>query len=85
MVPNNYKEIAENIKCLDGQFLTNDLVKYRLNYLKNDFNKFNKLSLKEKIIKHNYKLFTKNELEQLFDECSNMVVNKIKKVGVIYE
>lgn len=84
-VPNEFKIISENIKYLDGNFLTNDLVKYRLNYLKNDFNKFNKLSLKEKIIKHNYKLFTKDELDQLFEECSNMVIDKIKEVGAINE
>ena len=85
IVPNNFKEISENINYLDGAFLSEDLVKYRIHYLNNDFKKFNKLSLKEKILKHKYKLFTKDELDHIFDECSDMIINKIKEVGAINE
>lgn len=61
-----------------------DFVKedYRFNYLKNDFAKFNKLSLSEKLFKHSYKLFTKKELDTIMEECIEMVINKIREVGV---
>lgn len=81
-VPTDSKLIKSNISYLNGKFLNEDLVEYRINYLKNDFKKFNKLSLFEKIFKHNYKLFTKKELDDYFNECVSMVIEKIKEVGV---
>ena len=81
-IPTNAKLIKDNIDCLDGKFLTDDLVEYRLNYLKNGFTDFNKLNLKEKLFKHNYKLFTKEELDRLMDNCVDMVIKKIEEVGV---
>ena len=73
--------IKDNINYLDGKFLTDDLVEFSINYLKNGFTYFNKLNFKEKLFKHNYKLFTKKELDELIDNCVDMVIKKIEEVG----
>lgn len=79
-IPKNKKLIKENAKYLKKNFLTDELIDYRFNYLNNDFTKFNKLSLYEKIFKHKYSLFTKNELDIIMNECIEMVITKIKEV-----
>lgn len=79
-IPNNSKLIKENAIYLKDNFLTDELIDYRFNYLKNDFTGFNKLNFKEKIFKHNYKLFTKKELDNIFDECVVMIVKILKKL-----
>mgnify|MGYP000526176270 FL=1 len=81
-IPQNINLVKENAVYLKDKFLTDELIDYRFNYLKNDFAKFNKLSLSEKLFKHNYKLFTKKELDTIMEECIEMVINKIREVGV---
>lgn len=81
-IPTNAMLIKDNVNYLDGKFLTDELVEYRLNYLKTGFSDFNKLNIKEKIFKHKYKLFTKEELDVIMDDCVDMVIKKIKEVGV---
>lgn len=80
-IPKNINLVKENAVYLKDKFLTDELIDYRFNYLKNDFAKFNKLSLSEKLFKHNYKLFTKKELDTIMEECIEMVINKIRGVG----
>ena len=81
-IPKNYKIVKENAIYLKDKFLTNELIDYRFNYLNNGFVKFNKLSILEKLFKHKYKLFTKEELDTIMEECIEMVVNKIKESSV---
>lgn len=81
-IPKNINLVKENAVYLKDKFLTDELIDYRFNYLKNDFAKFNKLSLSEKLFKHNYKLFTKKELDTIMEECIEMVINKMREVGV---
>lgn len=81
-IPKNINLVKENAVYLKDKFLTDELIDYRFNYLKNDFAKFNKLSLSEKLFKHNYKIFTKKELDKIMEECIEMVINKIREVGV---
>lgn len=81
-IPKNINLVKENAVYLKDKFLTDELIDYRFNYLKNNFAKFNKLSLSEKLFKHNYKLFTKKELDTIMEECIEMVINKIREVGV---
>lgn len=81
-IPKNINLVKENAVYLKDKFLTDELIDYRVNYLKNDFAKFNKLSLSERLFKHNYKLFTKKELDTIMEECIEMVINKIREVGV---
>lgn len=80
LFPKNKELIKENSKYLKNNFLTDELIDHRFNYLNNDFTKFNKLSLYEKIFKHKYCLFTKNELDIIMDECIEMIITKIKEV-----
>ncbi len=79
-IPKNSNLIKENAIYLKDKFLTDELIECRFNYLKNGFADFNKLNFKEKLFKHNYKLFTKKELDELFDECVDMVTKKLKKL-----
>ncbi len=81
-IPKNINLVKENAVYLKDKFLTDELIDYRFNYLKNDFTKLNKLSLSERLFKHNYKLFTKKELDNIMEECIKMVINKIREVGV---
>ena len=61
--------------------LTDELVDYRIKYLKTDFIKNNKLTLKERLIKNNYKIFTKTELDKMLEECVNLIIEKINDIG----
>ena len=79
-IPKNINLVKENAIYLKDKFLTDELIDNRFNYLKNDFIKFNKLSLSEKIFKHNYKLFTKKELDTIMEECIEMIVNKLEEI-----
>lgn len=81
-IPKNINLVKENAVYLKDKFLTDELIDYRFNYLKNNFAKFNKLSLSEKLFMHNYKIFTKKELDTIMEECIEMVINKIREVGV---
>lgn len=81
-IPQNINLVKDNAIYLENKFLTDKLIDYRFNYLKNDFAKFNKLSLSEKLFKHNYKLFTKNELDTILEDCIEMIINKIQEIDV---
>lgn len=74
------KKIIENIDVLNDRFLNIELVNNRIKYLNTGFKKFNRLSLFEKIFKHRYVLFDKNELDRLIDDCTNYVVGEIEKI-----
>ncbi len=52
----------------------------RINYLNNKFVKFNKLKFNELIFSHNYKLYSKNELDKIFDNCVDMILKKISEI-----
>ena len=79
-IPKNKELIKENSKYLKNNFLTDKLIDHRFNYLNNEFTTFNKLSLYEKIFKHKYCLFTKNELDIIMNECIEMIITKIKEM-----
>ena len=81
LLPNlNSHNILKNISILRGNFLNKELVNDRVEYLKRDFKKFNKLTFKEIIFKHNYSLFSKKELDNLLDECVRYIIDELKKV-----
>lgn len=79
-LPKDGTTIKNNIKYLKNRFVSDELVDYRLNYLNNGFIKFNKLKFNELLFQHNYKLFTKNELDRIFDNCADMVLKKIMEL-----
>ena len=80
-IPTNSEIIKDNIKYLKDNLLTDELVDYRIKYLKTDFIKNNKLTLKERLIKNNYKIFTKTELDKMLEECVNLIKKKINDIG----
>lgn len=79
-LPKDVLIIKNNIRYLKNKFLTDELVDCRMNYLNNNFKKFNKLKFKELIIQHNYKLFSKKELDKIFDDCVDIVLQRIMEV-----
>ena len=80
VIPSDIETIVKDIKCLKDDFLDENMVVKRFSYLNDKFKKFNKLSLKEKVLKHNYKLFTKEELDKLYFECIEYILTEIKKL-----
>lgn len=80
VIPNIDYDISNSLSLLKSNYFTNDLVVKRMNYLNNEFYKFNKISLKEKII--GYKLFTKEELDQIFNDCNNFILKEIDKLKI---
>lgn len=79
-IPSDKNIVLSNIIVLIPQFLNKELVDKRFNYLENGFSKFNKLSLFEKIFKHKYCLFDKNELDSLLEDCVNFIIKEISKL-----
>ena len=70
-----------NIDKLIPKFLNKELVNYRFNYLQSEFSNFNKLSLFERKFKQKYFLFTKEELDAIFNNCVNYIIKEITKLG----
>lgn len=79
-MPTNIEIICENTKLLKNNLYLPNQVEKRIKYLNDDLYKINKLSLKEKLFKHQYKLFTKEELDEIFDNCVKFIINEI--IGV---
>ena len=75
-VPKLSENIEKSLKLLKDNFFTVELAKKRIDYLNTDFNKFNKISLKEKIF--GYKLFYKEELDRIFDNCYKYIIKELK-------
>lgn len=80
-IPQNKEEIIKNIKYLNNKFLSEKDINNKINYLNNKFMTFNKLTISERIFKHNYKLFSKQELDKIFDDCVDHVFKKIKEAS----
>lgn len=80
-LPKNRAIVKSNIQYLKNHFLNDELVDHRFDYLNNEFGAFNKLKLNELIFKHHYKLFSKEELDKIFEDCTNMVLEKLMKVN----
>lgn len=79
-LPRNSMIIKDNIKYLKNSFINNKLVDDRINYLNNEFVKFNKLKFNELIFSHNYKLYSKNELDKIFANYVDMILKKISEI-----
>ena len=80
-LPNIDYDITDSLSLLKKNFFDMEMVKKRIYYLNNEFYKFNKISLKERIV--GYKLFTKEELDKIFlDSCSFILksIDNIKNI-----
>ena len=80
-IPKDINIVMSNIDKLIPKFLNKELVNHRFNYLQNEFSNFNKLSLFERKFKHRYCLFTKEELNTIFNDCVNYIIKEIIKLG----
>lgn len=81
-LPSSTDKIKKHIGNLKNNFYTEHHINTRISYLSTDFEKFNKLSFKERMFKHNYKLFTKEELDLLLKECVEYILSKINEVDI---
>ena len=84
-LPKSKEKIYKSIHLLKNNFLSEKNVSDRIDYLNSEFIDFNKLSNDEINNKHNYELFTKDELDELLEKCINYLISELKKVGVISE
>ncbi len=80
-IPKDINIVMSNIDKLIPKFLNKELVNHRFNYLQNEFSNFNKLNLFERKCKHRYCLFTKKELDIIFNDCVNHIIKEITKLG----
>ena len=79
-IPQDNGRILHSSGLLEPLFLDQKLIDCRLNYLNQGFKKFNKLSLKEKMFKHKYEMYTKEELDSLMNECATICINELSRV-----
>lgn len=76
-IPELSRDLEESLVLLKNNYFDMELANKRINYLHNDFYKFNKIRLREKIF--GYKLFYKEELDKIFNNCSEFILKEIKK------
>ena len=81
--PKYNDKFVESIELLKDNFITIDNVKFRINYLNNEFKDFNKISEEE--LNKDYELFTKEELEKLLNDCIEYIEDNLIEVGVLNE
>ena len=74
-IPENINIIKENIKYLKKCPISYSDVKYRLDYLKNEFKIFNEFKGDEV-----YQMFDESELDDIFNMCLEMLIVKIKEI-----
>ena len=77
--PHNKEKIYDNMKYTKNHFLTKEIIDKRFDYLNTKYLKDNKLKLSERILKNNYWLFTKEELDQIFNYCYKYVLKELQK------
>lgn len=81
-IPQNRDTVISNIDKLIPNFLDEQLVNQRFDYLQKNFSSFNKLNLFEIAFRHKYSLFTKKELDEAFNNCVKHIIDEINKLGV---
>ena len=74
-VPKDKDIIKKNIKYLKNDFVTSKDVDYRFGYLNDGFKDFNKIIGNEE-----YRMFEEKELDEIFNECLNMIMDKLKDI-----
>lgn len=77
-LPNYPTNINNYLKFLQDNFYTEEDVKRRVYYLHNEFYKFNKVSIKEKLF--GYKLLSKEQLDILYNECAKYILKEYEKI-----
>lgn len=65
---------------LKEKFFESDAAEDRINYLNNEFIKESKYTLLQRIFGVKYKMLTKEELDNLFNDCINFVIKNIDKI-----
>ena len=79
-VPNDIVSIYESLPLLKDEFVSMANVMYRVNYLNNDFVKFNERTEEDN---KGYEMFTEEELNTLLENCINYVESKLAELGII--
>lgn len=82
-VPIEDEDIYESLKLLKNSFVSYENAKEKIEYLNKDFNKFNKIKITEKLF--GYKLFYKEELDKIFDDCTDFIIEKLKEINLVKE
>lgn len=80
IVPKDKQKIYDNLYCIKKNYLSKAIIDDRFDYFQNKYLKDSKLSLYEKIFKHKYLLFTKNELDKIFHDCCTYILTEINNL-----
>lgn len=80
-VPKDKEKIYNNIKFIKHGFLTKEIVDDRFNYFHDKYLKDVKLSLSERIFKDKYYLFSREELDKVFNDCYKYILNELDKIN----
>ncbi len=82
-VPLEDDAIYEDLKLLNGEFITDSLVKERIDYLNTDYNKFNRKTLFDRLF--GLRLLYREELDKMFEDCIEFIMKKLKENNIIKE
>lgn len=78
-IPTDVDKIISNSSILKDSFYSKENIKYRIDYLNNGgFKEFNKLSQDDLINDHKYILFNQDELDNLFQDCYEYIIDVLK-------
>lgn len=83
-IPSDINKILSEIDILNDKFYSAKNVRNRINYLNNgEFKEFNKFTYEDICDSNKYILFTKDELDKLFNDCYLYILDELKKEGII--
>ena len=80
IIPKDKEKICSNIKFIKKGYLTKEIVEDRFKEFNGSYIKNSKLPLIDKIFKYRYYLFTKEELDNMFNDCCKLVIKEIKEI-----
>lgn len=71
---------SNELDLLKEKFFESDAAEDRINYLNNEFIKESKYTLLQRIFGVKYKMLTKKELDNIFNDCIKFVIKNIDKI-----
>lgn len=77
-MPKINNKLLKNIKKVKNNCYSNEIIKKRIEYLNNVYFNKNKYKLFEKIFGLKYKMISKKELDKIYNECIEYILDNIK-------
>ena len=80
ILPNFDNNVLKNLNELNIKDFSEVFIKKRINYINTKYLNKNICTLKERIVGLKYKIFTKEELDYLYNECIKFIEKEIKRI-----